>query len=296
MPHLRLASDVEKRKRDALTWTEWGQRLTVEQFLAREERLRAHPWSVDGMRTWLWTDGDAVLSSCETFRCVARVGTRAGAAQAVASVFTEPALRGRGAATALLDAVAGVLEREPGHLATVLFSDVGERQYARCGFGAVSGADNTWAPSDAAPEGVRWLGAHVDAPWPVAAADSLVIAPTAAQLDWHAERERFYRRCWDRPPLRARGAVLGGSSLQWAAFDKLDELVLLWLHAEAAEHVPPLLQAARFVAAQAGLRVVRAWVPAAQALPDAAVEPRDGSLPMVRPSAPWTSVQRGLWV
>ncbi len=297
MPSLRLATDDEKRSRDALTWPEWGQRLTQPQFLMREAQLRAHPFSAAGMRTWLWCEGPSVLASCETFACRARLGAREGHAQAVASVFTEVSSRRRGYATALLDAVTEVVEAESGHLATVLFSDVGERQYARSGFASVPGVDCVLAPSATVPSGVRWLDAHVDAPWPALSEARLCLAPTASQLDWHAERERFYRRCWSRAPLVARGAVFEGSSLQWAAFDKADELVLLWLHAEAEAHVPPLLEAARWVAWQAGLKAVRAWtLPGSGSLAGATVEERSGSLAMVRPACRWDQVQRGLWV
>lgn len=297
MPTLRLATRDEQRQRDRLTWAAWGQRLTEREFAAREEQLRAHRWSEAGMRTWLWAEGAAVLASCETFACRARVGAREGQAQAVASVFTEEALRGRGHATALLDAVVQAVEAEPGHLATVLFSDVGAGQYARSGFVAVPGDDVTWTPRAASvAPALRWLGEHVDAPWPAAPSDALCLAPTAAQLDWHAERERFYRTRWGRTPLRARGAALGGSSLQWAAFDKLDELVLLWLHLEDAAHEAPLVEAARAVAAEAGLALVRGWTGPGSATVGGSVAARDGSLAMVRPARAWAAVQRGLWV
>ena len=66
---LTKATAAQKIERDRLAHAEWGQRLSVEQFLEREARLRAHAFSREGMTTWLLVDErSAVLSSCETFR------------------------------------------------------------------------------------------------------------------------------------------------------------------------------------------------------------------------------------
>ena len=54
MSRLVAATDAQRRGRDALTWPEWGQALTQEQWLAREIALRDHPWSRAGMESWLW--------------------------------------------------------------------------------------------------------------------------------------------------------------------------------------------------------------------------------------------------
>ena len=59
---LHLATETERAARDAVTFPEWGTRLTLEQYLERERVLRAHPFS-RGMRTWFLVEGSEVL--CE---------------------------------------------------------------------------------------------------------------------------------------------------------------------------------------------------------------------------------------
>ena len=48
------------------------------------------------MTTWLYVDEGQVLSSCETFRMDSFLDGVRGSSFGVASVYTEPALRGRG--------------------------------------------------------------------------------------------------------------------------------------------------------------------------------------------------------
>ncbi len=129
----------EKVARDALTATAWGRQLSTQQFLAREAALRSHPFAKTSMRTWLWA-ADSILSSCETFEVAATRGATSGRAFIVASVFTEPALRGRGHAVAMLNALALRLST-PDALAMVLFSEVGPSLYERSGFVGQPGVD-----------------------------------------------------------------------------------------------------------------------------------------------------------
>ena len=138
---LVIASEQEKQARDPLAWAEWGARLTVEQFLERERQLRAHPWSRQGMQTWLWrSDSGEVLSSCETFRMRSYLGPgpmdrrEEGVTFGVASVLTEPRLRGRGHATAMMRALVDRLCAEPHAQASLLYSDVGAPLYERAGY------------------------------------------------------------------------------------------------------------------------------------------------------------------
>ena len=132
------ATPTEKRARDELAHAAWGDRLTIAEFIEREERLRATPFARASMKTWLLVEGGdprrRPLASLETFMVPCRHGMRAGRAFEVASVFTEPALRGRGHASRLLRLVAEACVRSPGALAMTLYSDVGARLYERCGY------------------------------------------------------------------------------------------------------------------------------------------------------------------
>ncbi|HCF61983.1 MAG TPA: N-acetyltransferase, partial [Myxococcales bacterium] len=104
---LVLADEEQKRLRDPLAWEAWGEALTPAQFAVREERLRAHLWARQAMATWLLIDEEGrTLSSCETFRMRSRAwidGVESwGVTFAVASVLTEPRLRGRGFASRMM--------------------------------------------------------------------------------------------------------------------------------------------------------------------------------------------------
>ena len=100
-PVLREATAEEIQRRDAITHPSWGLPLSVEQYRERERRLRAHPFSRQGMTSWHWAEGSTVLASCETFRMRSVLAGEEGTTYGVASVYTEPALRGRNVVDAL---------------------------------------------------------------------------------------------------------------------------------------------------------------------------------------------------
>src|SRR5205807_26336 len=106
-----------------------GGRLGLEEYVAREDRLVAHPWAGAAMTTWLWQDErGAVMSSCETYRMASSWRGVRGESWAVASVYTEPALRRQGHARRMMDALVARAEAA-GAQASTLFSDVGAPIY-----------------------------------------------------------------------------------------------------------------------------------------------------------------------
>ncbi len=306
------AAEAQKSARDLVTHAAWGERLTVDAFAAREQRLRAHPWARETMRTWLLVEGGEILASCETFRMKSwlRRGQRReeGSTFAIASVFTEPALRGRGHATAMMRRlVERTVRSEAGAHGLALYSDVGPGIYARAGFRATEAIDVVLeaAPGDPAAvvdelideSGVAKALAAIPLP-----DVEFLIWPTAAQLDWHLERERAYAEMIARPRPVAAGARAGRSYLLWSGDLKNDRLVGLVMHADTVGEASALLEAARRVAARAGLAEVRLWeVPRPFTTPGKRVE-REGSLPMLCPLAKgltvdaWQRIPRGLWV
>ena len=309
---LALATDAQKRARDAVTYAEWGPPLAPEAFLAREVRLRAHPWCAAGMETWLLQDaGGAVLASCETFHTPSFLDGVAGDSWSVASVYTEAPLRGRGHATELMDRVADALAARPRAQAVALYSDVGERLYARSGYAPAPAFD--WhfppAPGDAA-EGVDALVPEAE----LAAALARVRRPaarfyqwpTAAQVDWHLERERIYAQALGRPRPPACGARVGDSTALWAGVLRSGYLAVLLLDARSPADAARLLTAARRAAAAAGLARVTVWEGGDGGLlsgvPGGARAARDGALPMLRalrpglPPAAEVPFPRALWV
>ncbi|KAL7793068.1 hypothetical protein V8C37DRAFT_379185 [Trichoderma ceciliae] len=139
------------------TWTysqpEWGNSLTVPEYLDREEYLLSIPLARDGgITNWILTDDAAatdngaerpVLASCETLRKRALVRGKDGVvkdvwAYGIASVFTYSEFRGRGYAGTmikLLRAHMAARQQETGEPAfSILFSDIGKLFYARHGW------------------------------------------------------------------------------------------------------------------------------------------------------------------
>lgn len=300
MAALREATEAEKRARDLVTFAEWGTRLSLDQYLAREVALRAHPWAAAGMQTWLWADGPTVLCSCETFQNDSSVGPADGNSFSIASVFTEAALRGRGHASRLMAALVARFQTRAQGL--VLFSDVGAPIYEKSGFRAVPEAFDWVFPPRADAPPARWLDAPLPPPPRRPAPDGvLVLHPTAAQLDWHHARSRLYAGFLGRAPLAHYGARAAQGTAWWTAQFKSDELLVLVLDAPDAGAAAPLIHAAQHAAHRAGLPRVRVWETFSLAsIPGGQRRPREGELPMAVPLGArfhaWTNVERAFWV
>jgi GNAT superfamily N-acetyltransferase len=298
-PVLTIATPAEQQARDALTATVWGTGLTPAQFSERELRLRAHPWAAKTLTSWLWkSDDGAVLSSCETFLDEAVVGTHHGTAATIASVFTEPSLRGRGHAEQLLRAVITTLRADQRCLAATLFSEIGTHYYQRLGFWPVPAFDTFFEPRADAPSSVQWLEGALPAPHhPAADANTLRCMLSAERLDWHLERERIYGVALGRQPLAHHGAKAGDSTITWTAYWKTNELQVLSLDVRAAADLAPLIHAASHAAQLASLSTVRIWE--TNALHAGRRVERTDEVAMFLPLRPgvqaWTMVERGLW-
>lgn len=299
---LTIATAAEQRARDALTAAVWGGGLSTAQFLEREQRLRAHPWAAATMTTWLWRDeAGAVLASCESFLDQAHAGSRSGTAATIASVFTEPHLRGQGHAGAMLRAVVQRLRGDPRCLAVTLFSEIGTELYQRLGFWPVPAFDTFFPARPDAPSGVSWVQAPLPSPvHPEGDPHTLRLALSSSRLDWQLERERVYGAAMGRGPLTHHGARVGESTITWTAYWKTDELQVLSLDAREPSHLPALLHAAGYAAHACGLSVVRVWETRdLSGLPGAQRLERTDEIAMFLPLLPgvqgWTMVERGLW-
>ena len=303
---LRLADEAEKRARDRQAHDAWGAQLSVDGYVAREERLRRHVWAHDAMRTWFWLAADeTLLASCETYRMDGwHQGVR-GDVWGVASVFTEAALRGRGHATAMIDRLLDVARAE-GVVASILYSDVGERQYARSGYGVRPAEDRLFAPAEGMiADGVDALIADGESLAHAAnrpADEAFIVWPSTAQLDWHVERTRTYGELLARPALPFVGARAGDGQIRWMVDWKSDSLKVTLLATTRGDEATALVQAARRMAGALGLREVRLW---AQPWPfDIGGErvARADSLPMLAPLVPsltasdWRHIPRAVWV
>jgi predicted N-acetyltransferase YhbS len=302
---LVAASDDDRRQRDGVSFIAWGAPLSLEQYLVREERLRAHPWSRAAMDSWLWRDADgAVLASCETYRMKSRINDVGGETWAGASVFVEPTLRGRGHARAMMQALVA-RARASGAQASILFSDVGARIYEASGYVARPADDIVFPPAtgDAAATVDALLLEAITVPAPD---DDFVVWPMVEQLDWHLERTRAYALLLGRPSLPAVGARAGGGVAIWAIDWKQERLLVLALGGARAHEAEALIEAARRLAKTLGLADVRLWAQpwgfAGRADLGGDRVARVGSLPMIAPFAPalsasaWQTIPRGVWV
>ena len=316
--HLVAASSAQQAQLDALTYSEWGALLTPEGYAARELRLRGHPWSRADLRTWLLCADDGTpLCSCETYRTPSFRRTADGVLEpgdsfAIASVFTEPRLRGLGHATRLMDLLAAEWEKAPRAHAALLFSDVGPRLYARSGYQELPAWDWHLGPrADAPGASVHPLTGEAELARTLEAMrrpeQPFFFWPTAAQLDWHLERGRIYVEHLGCRLPESRGATWEESSILWGLVGREAVLTVLMLDAHSPEAARALLGEARREAHRCGLSRVLLWEEPGQAPLLARVEgatrvARVGSLPMVRPlrpdlpPAPRLSIPRGLWV
>jgi GNAT superfamily N-acetyltransferase len=302
---LVIATDEDKQLRDRLAHVAWGSKLTVDQWVVRETRLRAHPWAQQAMTTWLLNDGGETLASCEIFVQDGYVdGVRADV-WAVASVFTEERLRKRGHATRLVDLL---LERAraAGAVASTLFSDVGASLYERSGYVAMPAEDLIFPPESGDP--ASGVDALLDAiaVLPPPPDEDFVIWPTAAQIDWHLERSRVYGELLARDAGTWVGARAGDAVLYWSADSTNERLLVQLMAATRAHEAEALLRAARRTARQLKLREVRMWAqpwgfPGRADLGGDRVA-RRGSLPMIAPLVPslraqqWRQIPRAVWV
>ena len=298
-PTLRLASDDERSSRDRLTAGVWGGGLSLEQFCRREQVLRGHPWTTAVMKSWWWARGGLALASCETFELPGSVAGRRGTSRLIASVYTEPALRGAGHASAMLRALAED-SRAAGCQALVLFSEVGVALYGRLGFIPMPAFDVV-LPARRSSRGVLPPCNQPERSF-VEGSEVLALDRTKGHLDWQLERERFYAQTLGRPRPTTASACSGAASIGWTAYYKTDELQVLWLDADEGTR-GPLLEAAQHAAWEAGLKQVRVWDTGrgewAARASEAVVMSRDDEVPMFLPLteqiARWQPIERGMW-
>ena len=282
--------------RDALTHDAWGSGLSVAQFQAREVRLRAHRWTRQSMHSWFWVDTHGtVLSSCETFLDVARVGAREGTAATIASVFTERSQRGRGHAAAMLRALIDHHRADQSCLAMTLFSEIDTAFYARLGFRPVPSFD-TWLEARADQPEVEWLTSPVRPDHPPADDETLRLDLSDARLEWAIERERIWQGLLNTPRLEHHGARFAASTISWTAYWRENAIHVLSLDLRDDAHLPALL-AAEHAAYSVGLPTVRIWE--TRAIASGRRAARTDEIPMFLPLingvTAWTRVERGLW-
>ena len=134
----------------SLGFQEWGDALTLPQYLEESAFMTTIPLAKDGgMTVWFLTnrtlprDNRPILCSCETFRKRTLVTNSDGhcseaITHSVASVFCDPKYRGRGYAARLMQELAVILPNWQTEstkcVGSVLYSDIGKSYYAKLGW------------------------------------------------------------------------------------------------------------------------------------------------------------------
>jgi GNAT superfamily N-acetyltransferase len=113
----------------------WGSGLGLDDYRGLWEDLHRTPWGrrAASFRVWASGDGSRVLSSLKLYRPRIRVGDAVGTATVLGAIFTPPDLRGRGYASAMVEAVLAEA-RTAGDLVALLFTDIGTAYYRSFGF------------------------------------------------------------------------------------------------------------------------------------------------------------------
>jgi len=314
------------RERDRVTHAAWGASLTLEQYLAREQRLRAHPWAREGMRTWFLASARGeVLSSCETFQMESRMESalsgRPGHIYGIASVFTEAAQRGKGYASRMIRGMIEDLESEdPEFQGMVLFSEVGDRLYGRLGFEVVESLEWLVKEPFSVPKRASQSVTRIENGSTQALAllrdyrelsMDFHVRPTWSQLDWHWERSRIYAELLERelPAFQVLQHEQGYSF--WAADFKNGKFRALVFVAETVEAWLAMAHEAAVEGRRVGLHEVSIWHTPRVIAPELRAElvsrpgielaPRVDELTMVRfgkrrPDRSWAEVPRALWI
>ncbi len=275
--------------RDRLNHAAWGGSLTQEQYLERERRLWRDPFSRQGLRLWVLSDGHEPVASLETYAVQAKSGDLAGSGHGIASVYVEERHRGGGHASDLLRRVHERLRAE-GALLTYLISEIGPSLYERLGYRGRPLRLRRLAASEPGRPDIepgdprvrlleeRDLLAVLESRYGRSEGQAkrlpLSIPLSPQQIGWHLQRGRIYAELLGRPVADAVGARAGDAFALWAPEYRHGVLRVLTLYPGArlflagliddprspeAAAVRDVLHAARDEAARLGLSTVEMW-------------------------------------
>ncbi len=213
----------------------------------------------------------------------------------IGAVFTRPAARGRGVASALLRAVTGEA-RDLGYAAALLYSDIDPAFYARLGFVALPARDWTIVPADLPGGGGlvvrragrrdqdRLLGWYEEA-WRRAHPSFLRPERSAAVWRYFCLRNRIRETWIVRWRGRDAGYLIAGRDDARRDLPHPRAPRLLWFDEAAAPGVPDrrIWATVRMLAGEAGASQVRGWLGPDGAPPGATRLARPSSFPMIAP-------------
>ena len=236
-----------------MSFAEWGDSLTLPQYLEESEYLTEVPLAGNGgMVSWILTDKTQpptqrlILGSCETIRKGAFVtnkkeGLSEKVVYGIASVFVNPTYRHRGYGTRLMHELAKAIPTwHAGSLVTtasILYSDIGKGYYSKRGWPAFP--VNNHIELDATPSPIPSYACQIQAEdllqlcqddedmarenmatWP-AGKTRMMIVPDIDHMMWHISKEEFAcQKIFGKVPP-GKGAIAGHrGSRVWA----------IWVH------------------------------------------------------------------
>lgn len=248
---LREATAHERSERDRTTFQAWGKGLSLEQYLERQQVLRAHPFAKQAMRTWLLERDDMVLASCETYRMKSFLAENSlsGVSECLASVYVEKGFRGKGYAAEMLVQIL-LLGRREEIQASILFSEVGERLYGQFGYQPMKGSLWMFQPElkEKLPSPqVEWVSPkdlhEIVGKSGVVSPGEFSLSAQREQFDYHLHKARFYGQALKRKPIERIGAARDGAWILWAHDFVASQLLVLWMEAPNQDEARQLIAA-----------------------------------------------------
>lgn len=256
---LVVATFAEHMQTSRLNGNEWKGPLTIEQYLKREKHLLAQDLTKDGKEVaWLLTSARlpvdecgsrSILASCETIPMQAFVARNGELKQVlvhgIGSVFTRSEHRGKSYASRMMVELGKKLEtfqqpngdRSP---FSVLYSDIGQKFYARFGWEAFPSTHIHLSALDAqeyqelssglplltdlmandlhSVRAVDWLKDDLVSSSEAQPDKAFVaIAPDMEHFKWHHAREDFVSRTLAQPSPKVKGTVHqeSGTAMIW---------------------------------------------------------------------------------
>lgn len=310
MYKLVLASPSQKLARDYLTYEAWGSRISLPQYLLREEALRHQKWSTYALKTWiLENQNQDALASCETYEILSRFSGSILSSLAIASVFTAREFRKKGYASLLLKLLIGKYrELKDQHHSLVLFSEVGESIYRSVGFEPQQSEEWVLPASDELVIGdeIHWLdrssfelNSNRFLNWP---SGEFVLWPNLDQIFWHVRRQDLYASFLRKPIPKYLGAIYRNSSILWVADYKADVLRALLVRGEDPSENEAVFRIGAKYAKSLGLSELRSWVATKQDHYSFQKRFRVDSISMIYPLQAnlklhhWEFIPRAIWV
>lgn len=252
-PALHLTHPTPNEK--IATWTlnckNWGSALGLTSYLEREEYLTTVPLAKNGGVThWILVDSSLppdcrpILASCESLRkhaLVSQDGTvREVITHGIGSVFCNPEFRGRGYAGRMLKELGPILkdwqtEPQKDCLFSFLYSDIGKKFYASCGWHPFPSTHMAFPPrTESVPEKAKRLKypeieelckldqEHILQKLPKSGGKTrIALLPDHDQMQWHHQREDFMTQKLFANSPTTKGAVAGTQgSRVWAIWTR----------------------------------------------------------------------------